>query len=291
MKKLILSSIGIAIFLLLLACGSHKNLTMEEKRSPEELIQAGDMLYEQGNYKQAIDTYNRLLLFYPTSDLDIDAKLKIARCYGKMEKYEKQMDVLLQLLKENLIPERVPEIYIQIGEYYEQAARFNPEGTKGDSVDYQTAISYYTKAYNYEDSNDEVAKSEALYRKALVEAKIGKTDDAAQTYQMIANTFPESPFAVLAQIKLMNPKDTSELSTISDSLAVYKKRLAQAGMEAPKAQESEMKGQENNPPSNQSIEEYLNQEGSKTPKTEEMQPAPADTAKAETPVEADSLKK
>lgn len=274
MKKLILSSLGLAIFLLMLACGSNKNLTVEETRSPEELIKVGDQLYQQGQYQKALDTYNRLLIFYPTSDLDIEAKLRIARCYSKLEKYEKQMDVLLQLLKENLIPEYVPNIFIQIGEYYEQAALFNPEESHSDTVDYKTAISYYDKAYHYEDSNNEEAKADALYHKALALVKIGQNEEAVETYKTIVQEFPESPYAVLAQIKLMNPTDLSPLSTMSDSLAVYKKRLAEAGKTIPQTQEG---APEAAPESNQSFEEYLNQNPAEADTTS-TEAAPVDTS-------------
>ena len=291
MKKVILNSIGIVIFLMLLACGSQKQLTVQEKRSPQELIKAGDQLYAQGDYKDALETYNRLLIFYPTSDLDIDAKLRIAKCYAKLEKYEKQMDVLLQLLKENLIPEYVPNIFIQIGEYYETAARFNPMNEQGDSADYQTAIDYYNKAIHYEDSNNKEAKIEAMYRKALVEAKMGKTELAAQHYQDIIDNYPNSPFAVLAQIKLMNPQNTSELSTFSDSLAVYKKRLAEAGIAAP-TKEGEIQAPTENTQKGQSFEEYLNQNPVDTTQTEQPQaPAATDTTQTLTPTEPDTTSK
>ncbi len=291
MKKVILNSIGIVIFLMLLACGSQKQLTVQEKRSPQELIKAGDQLYAQGDYKDALETYNRLLIFYPTSDLDIDAKLRIAKCYAKLEKYEKQMDVLLQLLKENLIPEYVPNIFIQIGEYYETAARFNPTEEQGDSADYQTAIDYYNKAIHYEDSNNKEAKIEAMYRKALVEAKMGKTELAEQHYQDIIDNYPNSPFAVLAQIKLMNPKNTSELSTFSDSLAVYKKRLAEAGIAAPD-KTGEVQPAPENTQKGQSFEEYLNQNPVDTTQTEQPQaPAAADTTQTLTPTEPDTTSK
>lgn len=291
MKKVILNSIGIVIFLMLLACGSHKQLTVQEKRSPQELIKAGDQFYAQGDYKDALETYNRLLIFYPTSDLDIDASLRIAKCYAKLEKYEKQMDVLVQLLKENLIPEYVPNIYIQIGEYYETAARFNPAKEQGDSADYQTAIDYYDKAIHYEDSNNKDAKVEAMFRKALVEAKMGKSGLAAQHYQDIIDTYPDSPFAVLAQIKLLNPKDTSELSTYSDSLAAYKKRLAQAGVAVPQKGE-EIQTAPENTQKNQSFEEYLNKNPADTTQTEQPQvPATTDTTQTLTPAEPDTTSK
>ncbi len=240
MKRMVLFSIIlISSFLLLASCGSKKDVTLQETRSPEELIQDGDLLFAQGNYEKALETYQRLLIYYPTSDLDIETKLRIAQCYNKMEKYEKQMDTLLEILRENLVPEKVPYIYIQIARYYEEAARFNPSGN--DTADYETAMKYYKKAIAYKDSKDEKAKSEAKYRMALLEAKLGQVNLATQHYQEIVNEYPDSPFAILAQYKLLNPADYSELSTIPDSLEAYKMRLnlPAEGEETPLQEETE----------------------------------------------------
>ncbi|NOX90409.1 MAG: tetratricopeptide repeat protein [Calditrichaeota bacterium] len=280
MKKLIISSMMFMVFIALLACGSNKEATLKETRSPEEIIQAGDMLFAQGKYEQALDTYQRLLIFYPTSDLDVDAKLKIAECYNKLEKYEKQMDVLLQLLKENLIPERVPAIYIQLGKFYEQAALFNPGTSGNDTLDYQKAIEYYEKAIKYKDSKDKEAKTQALYRKALVEAKLGQLDEAIKNYQEIVDKNPESPFAVLAQIKMQDPQNTAELSTFSDSLEVYKSRLGKPATPEKSEATPEVEESQKVP----AFEEYLKE-------STETEESPADTSKTEIPAEPDTLKK
>jgi len=200
------------------------------------------------------------------------------------------MDVLLQLLKENLIPEYVPNIYIQIGEYYETAARFNLSSENGDSADYQTAIDYYNKAIGYEDSNNKEAKIEALYRRALVEAKMGKKEAAARDYQEIVDKYPDSPFAVLAQIKLLNPADASELSTLSDSLAVYKKRLAQAGVAMPQAGAGAAKPLPAAQEKTQSFEDYLQQNPADSSAAGEQMPAATDTTQTTTPVEPDTTR-
>ncbi len=231
-RLLLLSFFVVALFVFFNACGgSKKDTVVQESRSPEQLLQDGDLLFAQGKYKEALDTYQRLLIFYPTSELDIDTKLRMAECYNKLEKYEEQMDILLQLLKENLIPEKVPAILTQIGKYYEEAARFNPQNA--DSIDYQKAIDYYQRAIKYEDSNDEWSKAEAKFRIGLVYAKMGKFDKAREAYERVLTENPDSPFAVLAQVKLQNPQSTTELSTLPDSIEVYKSRLGALFQELP----------------------------------------------------------
>ena len=99
---------------------------METTRSPSRLAQL-------------------LLDNFPTSDLHIEAQLLIARNLGAMEEYEQQFDLLLRVLKENIIPEKVPIIYAQIAIFYENSARWNPGTVTTDSADFTKAAEFYRK--------------------------------------------------------------------------------------------------------------------------------------------------
>ena len=79
---------------------------------------------------------------FPTSDLHIDAQLLISKTLGAQEKYEEQFDLLLRVLKENIIPERVPIIYTQIAEFYEKGL--------GVKQNIAKALYYYRKALSGE---------------------------------------------------------------------------------------------------------------------------------------------
>lgn len=216
----------IPAFLLFTAgCSSNKEVKEGEQITDQELLDTGNTLLATGKYQEAVDTYKSMILKFPTSDLHIKAQLKIAEAYGKAEDYEAQMDALLTLLKENIIPEEVPQIYVQIGHFYEQAALFNPGNVSNDTSDYKTAIEYYKKASVYKDSEDKNSKAAGAYRQALVEAKIGSFKDAVAHYKMVQTNYPESDFAVLAALKLQNPQDTSELPADAASIEQYKQEL------------------------------------------------------------------
>ncbi len=206
-------------------CSSNKEVKEADQITDQEMLDTGNNQLAAGNYQDAVNTYKSMILKFPTSDLHIKAQLKIAEAYGKSEDYEAQMDALLTLLKENIIPEEVPQIYVQIGRFYEQAALFNPGNISSDTSDYKTAIEYYKKASVYKDSEDKNSKAAGTYRQALVEAKIGAFKEAATHYQMVQETYPESDFAVLAAIKLQNPQDVSELPADAASIEKYKQEL------------------------------------------------------------------
>jgi tetratricopeptide (TPR) repeat protein len=148
---------------------------------------------------------------FPTSDLHIDAQLLIAKTYGGQEKYEDQFDLLLRILKENIIPEKVPLIYMQIGEFYENSAKWNPGDVTTDSLDYTNAAGYYKKAVFYPNSDDRYTKANALYRMALMHAKLNDIEVASKAYQELITTYPESPYSTLARTKLADPTNTEDL--------------------------------------------------------------------------------
>ncbi|RMH65981.1 MAG: tetratricopeptide repeat protein [Calditrichaeota bacterium] len=233
MKKSLL--IFATLFLILSCGGSGKQENDLNKFTDADMMALADTYFEKGDYEKAITYYNKLLLEYPTSDLHIDAQLKIAEAHGRMDQFEEQMDVLLRLLRENIIPEQIPRIYIQIAKFYERAAQFNPGIVTSDSMDYAKALRYYKQAIKYEDSKDTYAKAEALYRQALVEAKIGAINKAIERYQQVPQKFPDTPFSVLAQLKLRDPSDVSELTVTDSALAVYRSEL---GLEAPEEPEA-----------------------------------------------------
>jgi tetratricopeptide (TPR) repeat protein len=216
----------VILFSLMIACGGTKNEEIDYSQITDlELMQMADTKMEAGDYDNAIIDYNRLLLDFPTSNLHIDVQIKIAEAYGKLDKFEDQMNQLHRLVKENIIPERVPQIYVQLGKWYERAAMFNPGIETTDSVDYGNAITHYDNALNYPDSDDNKSKSEAVYRRALVEAKIGLIDEAIGRYGLVSSLFPNSEFSILSQIKLKDPSNTSELVTTDSAMTVYKLAL------------------------------------------------------------------
>jgi tetratricopeptide (TPR) repeat protein len=175
------------------------------------LYQKGEVAYANGKYDDSIKLAQLMLDNFPTSDLHIDAQLLISKTLGAQEKYEDQFDLLLRMLKENIIPEKVPLIYMQIGEFYENSAKWNPGDVTTDSLDITNAADYYKKAVFYPNSDDRYTKANALYRMALMHAKLNDIEIASKAYQEVITTYPESPYSSLARTKLADPTNTNEL--------------------------------------------------------------------------------
>ena len=206
--KMLVSLLLLTAFI---ACGGSKDDIIIEDETPESLIQKGEVEFSNGNYDRSMQLAQLMLDNFPTSDLHIDAQLLISKSLGGQEKYEEQFDLLLRILKENIIPEKVPLIYMQIGEFYENSARWNPGDVTTDSVDYTNAAGFYKKAVFYPNSDDRYTKANALYRMALMHAKLNEIETASKAYQELIVTFPESPYSSLARTKLTDPTNTDEL--------------------------------------------------------------------------------
>jgi outer membrane protein assembly factor BamD (BamD/ComL family) len=221
MRFLKLLPIILIISILVIGCGSGNKSRNTNIQSPEELLAKGDAEFNAGQYKEAMQTYEMLLVLHPTSDYHVETQLRMAETYGKMDKFEEQMALLKRILEENIIPGQVPQIYIQIGKFYERAARFNPGVITSDTTDLRTAIRFYERANRYEDSEDINAKAESVYRLGMVNAKMGNLNDATLYYETAANQYVNTPFGVLAKVKLQDPSDTTDLPMDEDSMQKY----------------------------------------------------------------------
>ena len=195
---------------LTLSCSSNKEISLEEETA-ESLLEKSRAVYVKGDYDKTLNYIDLMLNNFPTSDLHIDAQLLQAQTLGAKEKFEEQFDLLLRILKENIIPEKVPQIYMQIGEFYENSAKWNPKDVTSDTVDFQQAAKYYRKAVFYPNSDDRATKAAALYRAGLMYAKSKDFETAKVAYGQVIESFPESPYSTLARTKLLDPSNTEEL--------------------------------------------------------------------------------
>jgi tetratricopeptide (TPR) repeat protein len=205
-----INSLLLSSLILIFACGSKKDIVLEDETA-ESLLEKSQVAYQKGEYDKTLRYIDLLLNNFPTSDLHIDAQLLQSQTLGALEKFEDQFDLLLRILKENIIPERVPQIYMQLGAFYEDAAKWNPGNVSSDTLDLQEAAKYYRKAVFYPNSDDRATKAAALYRAALMYARIKDIDTAKKAYAQVIETFPESPYSSLARTKLLNPANTEEL--------------------------------------------------------------------------------
>src|SRR4030042_339425 len=115
-----------------------------EGLQPLELLEKGNRAYLDGNMEEALQAYGVIYNRYPTSREYIDAVLGMARAYNNMGDFERGFNLLYDLIRENMVPSRVPEIYNEMAKYYEVSALYGKQiGTTTAEEDYKKALSYY----------------------------------------------------------------------------------------------------------------------------------------------------
>lgn len=189
----------IALLLVLSACGKKEvRQTIPEEERPAEFVKYGDQFYQSGDYENAFRAYGYVYENYPTSREYIDAAIGLSRCYGALQDYNKGFDILHDLLKNNLIPTKVPHIYNAIAEFYERSAGISEELSGAGENDYRLAISYYQKAIQYPNSDDVQAKSYAQYKIGTLYERLDSTVKALEAYELAQNSYPGTEWALRA---------------------------------------------------------------------------------------------
>ncbi len=196
--------IGLLV-VLVISCSKKEAAVKEEQvvLDPGQLLKQANEMYNQGNIEQAFRLYGKIYNDYPTSREYIDAAIGLSRCYNDMGQYEKGMDILYNLLRENVIPSRVPEIYNEMAKYYEVNAGISSfAGISDENKDYQKAIEYYNKAIYYPNSQDSLAKSYAQFKIGELNVYMGNFKDAILAYKATIANYPGTPWAKKAQERL-----------------------------------------------------------------------------------------
>lgn len=191
----------LSVFILFFSgCGKKEiRKTVPGEQNTSTLIEQADQYYASGDYESAFNTYEYIYNNFPTSREYIDAAIGLSKCYGKRDNYEKKFDILYELLRQNLIPSKVPEVYNEIAGFYEQSAGISEQLTGEGTNDYRTAIEYYEKALNYPNSEDLNAKGKAQYKIGSLYDRLDDFEKAIEAYQNVVNNYSTTPWALNAQ--------------------------------------------------------------------------------------------
>jgi tetratricopeptide (TPR) repeat protein len=188
-------------FTLFFSCGQkQKKVESLQGLPPVELLAKGNQAYLDGNMEEALKAYGAVYDRYPTSREYIDAVMGMARSYNNMGDFERGFNLLYDLIRENMVPSRIPEIYNEMAKYYEVSALYGRQvGISREEEDYQKALSYYQKAVDYPNSDDPQAKSYAQFQIGELYAKLGKYQEAGLAYQSAVYKYHGTEWAQLAQ--------------------------------------------------------------------------------------------
>jgi len=195
----------ITLIFLIASCGKKEVRNgIPANDQPAELLKYGDQFYHNGDYENAFRAYGIVYYDYPSSREYIDAAIGLSKCYGAMQSYEKQFEILHNLLRENLIPSKVPGVYNAVAEFYERSAGISEQLTGEGTNDYKTAISYYTKSIQYPNSDDLDAKSFAQFKIGTLYEEMKDYPKAIEAYETALNTYQGSEWALRAEQNILD---------------------------------------------------------------------------------------
>lgn len=192
------------------AISKNKPIEIRLKPVPEEPMEEGDALYEEGKYIEALEEYQKVLSENPDLNELYD---KIGLCYYRLDNIEKAMEAFRIMLSKDpqsrntLI--NLGAIYLKKGDLEEGMKYFKriDESTITDpSIFYNIgillfkenqidmSIEYFLKCLNLDPNN-----TDAYYQLALVYLNKGEMERAKESFQKIIEVAPGSEKAALAQ--------------------------------------------------------------------------------------------
>lgn len=127
-----------AILFLISGCGWFQ---VKDEMSGQELAQDGMEEYNSGNYRNAIESFEKLKDWYPFSKLAMLAELKIADAHFELEEYEEAIVAYEEFASLHPRNEAIPYVIYQIGLCY-----FNRVDTVDrDQTNAQKALETFTR--------------------------------------------------------------------------------------------------------------------------------------------------
>jgi outer membrane protein assembly factor BamD (BamD/ComL family) len=202
----------LSILPLLIFCSKKEvKVNSLDNMEPPALLEKGNAAFYEGNMEEAIKAYDVIYKRYPLSREYISAVLGMARAYNNTGDFEKGFSLLYNLIRENMVPSRVPEIYNEMARYYEVTAIYSKEaGISRVDDDYKKAIDYYQKSVDYPNSEDPRSKSYAQYQIGELELKLGQPEQAALSFQSTIYKYPHTEWATLAQQRIEQMKQEGQ---------------------------------------------------------------------------------
>lgn len=115
------ASILLILFITLIVCQGCALFAVKEEKYAQELADDGMEAYQEGDYKKAIESFEKIKDWYPFSKFAMLAELKIADSHYRLKEYDDAVTAYEEF--ENLHPlnEAIPYVIFQTGLcYFEQ---------------------------------------------------------------------------------------------------------------------------------------------------------------------------
>jgi outer membrane protein assembly factor BamD len=176
---------------------------------PDEAFEQARSFFEEKKYNQALQAFERILFYYPTSEYVDDAQYWLARTYFANKDYGQSINEFEYLIKNFTTSPFVEDAYF----YKAKAFLLKAPNYKKDPTEITNAIEYFDRfltqfpnsSYTDEVRSLILSARNTLARKELENGKLyvkmGEIDAALLYFDYILNTYPETDVSNEAQYR------------------------------------------------------------------------------------------
>ena len=194
------------------------------KHGATSALERAAAAWDAGDYTQAAEEYERFLYQYPTGELSLAARLKLANIYYlNLHRYEPARAHYQELLRQDasqaeapVARERLAEVLAELGRIYEAVAEYeklNPSapderrrirlkiaGLYFDQKDFSQALTEYQKVIDAAEYDD--LSEQAYSRQASIYITRSQYQPALDVYQKLAANSTDAQVQTRAQFGL-----------------------------------------------------------------------------------------
>jgi TolA-binding protein len=143
------------------------------------LYKAAELYYTTNKFKEAIESFNKVIEQFPNDTMAINAHYYIGACYEAMQKSDEAVAAYKAFIKNYPKHELASDVTFRLATAAYQAKN------------YTDAVFYYERIIEkYPGTDYEI---NAMYNCALAYGEFGKQDDAIRYFKLFAKTFPKDP--------------------------------------------------------------------------------------------------
>jgi outer membrane protein assembly factor BamD len=181
--------------------------------TPDEYLKYAKSLLDDGDYIQAIQEFQTILLQYPGNAVADDAQFYLAESHFKKEEYILAAYEYSRLIKDMPASEYLPQAQYMLAEsYFELSPRYQLDQryTKKSIEEFQAFIDYFPTNPKVTDAEEKIKElnnklAEKEYMTAVIYEKMEYYKAAIIYYNLVTETYFDSkycPLAMYNEIKL-----------------------------------------------------------------------------------------
>lgn len=195
-----------AVIIFMWGCSGTKDTSL---MSPQEHYDYAFALFQDEDYQGAIQQFQSILLQYPGSAVNDDARYYLGLTYFRRSQYLLAAYEFSKLIRDVPGSEFVPESQFMLAESYYQLSphyQLDQVYTEKAIEEFQTFIDFFPLSEKVEEAEEKINElneklARKIYNSAVIYEKMNYTLAAIKYYGEVENTYHDTPYGPLALYK------------------------------------------------------------------------------------------